>query len=116
MKLLMAMPFDRGAAGLTSANGADDMIGFTAILAFNNMRRFLVGRIEAFAVFLHCRRRFLFSVVCGRRFFWCRHSCRGNHTANFANDVFEELTDDECNDAKNRNKAPKVGDFWVELM
>ena len=47
------MPFNGSAAGFTSADSADDMIGFSAVVAFDDVWRRLVGGVSFAAVFLH---------------------------------------------------------------
>ena len=54
-KLFFGMPLDRLATSFTGADGTDDVIGFAAIGAFDNVWRGLVGRVNLGAVFLHNR-------------------------------------------------------------
>ena len=51
------MPFDGVTAGFAFADGADDMVGFAAVRALNDVRCFLVGRVGRGIVFLHDARR-----------------------------------------------------------
>ena len=47
------MPLDSSAAGFAGADGADNMVGFAAVVAFDDMRGGLVGWISFAAIFLH---------------------------------------------------------------
>ena len=110
---LGAGPFDGAAAGFAGADGTDDMVGFAAVRAFDDVRGGLVGLVFGRVVVGESRLAVgLWGVVAE----YFGHTTHSKRARDGCGDFTQQDAGNDHNEAENGYPAAEISELGVERM